>query len=33
MDCRNPNEVLIAEITAWRVQKIQLKTPTLTSSK
>jgi hypothetical protein len=33
MDCRNANEVLIAEITAWRVQKIQLKTPTLTSSR
>jgi len=33
MDCRTPNEVLIAEITAWRVQKIQLKTPTLTSSR
>lgn len=24
MDCRNPNEVLTAEITAWRVQKITL---------
>ena len=24
MDCRNPNEVYTAEITAWRVQKIVL---------
>jgi len=22
IDCRNPNELLISEITAWRVQKI-----------
>jgi hypothetical protein len=25
MDCRNPNEILAAEITSWRVQKITLK--------
>lgn len=24
MDCRNPDEILIAEISAWRVQKIRL---------
>jgi hypothetical protein len=25
IDCRNPNELLVSEITAWRVQKITLK--------
>lgn len=25
MDCRNPNELYVAEITAWRVQKLILK--------
>src|SRR5213083_1240591 len=25
IDCRNPNELFVAEITAWRVQKILLK--------
>ena len=25
IDCRNPNELLVAEITAWRVQKIILR--------
>ena len=25
MDCRNPNELYVAEITAFRVQKILLK--------
>src|SRR5205809_1912435 len=25
MDCRDPNNLLTAEITGWRVQKIQLK--------
>ena len=25
MDCRNPNELYVAEITAWRVQKIILR--------
>ena len=24
IDCRNPNELLVSEITAWRVQKLQL---------
>ena len=24
MDCRNPNEIMTAEITGWRVQKITL---------
>ncbi len=24
LDCRNPNEILVAEITSWRVQKITL---------
>jgi hypothetical protein len=24
LDCRNPNEILVAEITSWRVQKIFL---------
>jgi hypothetical protein len=27
MDCRNPNEILVAEIESWRVQKLMLKTP------
>jgi hypothetical protein len=31
MDCRNPNEIYVAEITAWRVQKILLR-PTATST-
>ena len=25
IDCRNPNELFVSEITAWRVQKIMLK--------
>jgi sugar lactone lactonase YvrE len=25
MDCRNPNEIIVAEIESWRVQKITLK--------
>ena len=25
MDCRNPNEILVAEIESWRVQKLLLK--------
>ena len=25
MDCRNPNEILVAEIESWRVQKLMLK--------
>ena len=32
MDCRNPNEVLVAEITAWRVQKILLRVQAQTTS-
>jgi NHL repeat-containing protein len=28
MDCRNPNEIYVAEITQWRVQKIQLRPQT-----
>ena len=31
MDCRNPNEIYVAEITAWRVQKILLH-PSATST-
>src|SRR5439155_2265999 len=31
MDCRNPDEVYVAEITAWRVQKLLLH-PTATRS-
>jgi hypothetical protein len=27
IDCRNPNELYVAEITAWRAQKILLKAP------
>ncbi len=26
MDCRNPNEILVGEITNWRVQKLSLRT-------
>jgi hypothetical protein len=25
MDCRNPNEIIVAEIESWRVQKLILK--------
>jgi len=31
IDCRNPNELVVSEITAWRVQKIILK-PTTTKT-
>src|SRR5204863_3963964 len=32
-DCRNPNEIIVAEIESWRVQKLMLKSqPTKTSS-
>ena len=24
MDCRNPNELIVSEISAWRVQKIRV---------
>ena len=27
IDCRNPNELFVAEITAWRIQKIILDRP------
>ena len=32
IDCRNPNELFVAEITAWRVQKILLKPQPMKSS-
>lgn len=32
IDCRNPNELLVSEISAWRVQKIVLGTQTKPSS-
>ena len=32
IDCRNENELLMAEITAWRVQKIVLKPGTKTTT-
>jgi streptogramin lyase len=32
MDCRNPNEVYVAEITQWRAQKIILRPPSGTSA-
>jgi sugar lactone lactonase YvrE len=32
MDCRTPDELFVAEITAWRVQKIRLRPSTSTSS-
>jgi sugar lactone lactonase YvrE len=32
MDCRNPNEILVAEIESWRVQKITLKPDAAKSS-
>jgi hypothetical protein len=25
MDCRNPDQILVAEIESWRVQKLMLK--------
>jgi len=27
IDCRNPNELFVAEISAWRAQKIILNAP------
>jgi hypothetical protein len=34
IDCRNPNELLVSEITAWRVQKILLRqTPAASSGR
>jgi hypothetical protein len=32
MDCRNPNELYVAEITAFRVQKLLLKPQTTPTS-
>ena len=32
MDCRTPDELYVAEITAWRVQKIRLRPTTSTAS-
>jgi hypothetical protein len=32
MDCRNPNEVYVAEINAWRVQKVTLRPDSTNSS-
>jgi sugar lactone lactonase YvrE len=32
IDCRNPNELLVSEITSWRVQKIILRPPASTAS-
>ncbi len=31
MDCRNPNQIIVAEIESWRVQKLLLMTPTTKS--
>jgi hypothetical protein len=32
MDCRNPNEIIVAEIESWRVQKLLLKPQAAKSS-
>jgi hypothetical protein len=32
IDCRNPNELFVSEITDWRIQKILLKSQNATSS-
>jgi hypothetical protein len=32
LDCRNPNEIYVAEINAWRVQKVTLRPSGQTSS-
>ena len=32
IDCRNPDELLVSEITTWRVQKLQLKAPAARTS-
>lgn len=32
LDCRNPNEIYVAEINAWRLQKVTLRSQTTTSS-
>ena len=28
IDCRDPNGILVGELTNWRVQKLMLKAPT-----
>ena len=33
IDCRNPDELIISEISAWRVQKVRLRQTTTTSSR
>jgi hypothetical protein len=33
LDCRNPKEIYVAEINAWRVQKVTLRPATVTSSR
>jgi outer membrane protein assembly factor BamB len=33
IDCRNPDELIVAEITAWRTQKIRLKAITPSSTR
>jgi hypothetical protein len=33
IDCRNDNDLVVGEITAWRVQKIQLHPQVQTSRK
>ncbi|HYR41551.1 MAG TPA: peptidyl-alpha-hydroxyglycine alpha-amidating lyase family protein [Terriglobia bacterium] len=32
IDCRNENELVVAEITAWRIQKLVLKSPRIQTS-
>jgi hypothetical protein len=32
IDCRNPDEIIVSEIAAWRVQKIRLRQTTTTAS-
>jgi hypothetical protein len=32
IDCRNPDELVVSEISAWRVQKIRLRQQPTTST-
>jgi hypothetical protein len=32
MDCRNPNEIYVAEIQAWRIQRVTLHPDRMTST-
>jgi hypothetical protein len=32
IDCRNPNEIIVAEIESWRVQKLMLKPQAVAAS-